>query len=230
MDKATFFTILVAALTQLLGACYNYQYLNALGVELSIHPLTLEDNIQTALTQLPTFVSSILFPLVLGFAFNFHTPTVKIKPKEHIKRTQLQEAFSYLYKMIFAVALGSLAFIFLPNRIASYACVFIGLSFLLYISMNKIEVFSLKDDVPTILSSLIFIGFLVVASLYDGEIQGTLAKQEKNVNYIIKIKNEQEEFHSATSFRSYANDVLLVQNGKVTFIKKDTVQEITVLK
>lgn len=226
---AAIFTILVAALTQLLGACYNYQYLNALGVNPSIHPLTLEDNIQTALTQLPAFVSSILFPLVFGYAFSFHIPNNSKKFISTDSRTHLEKALSYLYKVLIAFALGGLTFFFFPKRIASYACIYIGLSFLLYITMEKIKVFSLKDDVATALSFVIFIGYLVIANLQDGEMKGTFAKQEKNIHYLIKIKNEREEFISATAMRTYANDILIVQNGKVSFIKKDSVQEITVL-
>lgn len=227
---ATVFTLLVATLTQLFASFYNYQYFNALGIERNFYPLTLEDNIQTALTQLPTFCTSILFPFILGFAFNFHFPRQKKTLDETHKKTHLQLIKGYFFKLLIGITFSSIAYFYLPTRYNLYGFIYVTLIFLLVLSVNSIESFSLTNDIPSILSTSITILILLVVNLQIGEYKGTEHRLEKENKYLIKLKNEQEEFIACTAMRIFSNDVLLVQNGKVTFIKKDTVQEITVLK
>jgi len=231
MDKATFFTVIVAALTQLLGACYNYKYLVTLGIDPSVHPLTLEDNIQTALTQLTTFVLSIVFPYFLGFIIKFHSPennqnntSINTKEKNHI-----QQLIKILKVLAVILIIGFVGLKMLSRGSASYLFLYASLAGIFYLTIEKIEKFSPFSDIPSMLSVATVIGFLVIFNIQKGERDAEHHKNEKQPQYIIKLKNEQEEYLACTAIRTFANDVLLIQNGKSFFVKKDSVQEITVL-
>lgn len=224
------FTFLIVVLTQVLGTTYNYQFFNALGISLSVHPITLEDNIQTALSHLPSFIASIVVPPILGFAFRFHapkttTPTL-IKPQESkLVFRVLQQLALPLTVLLLILA----AFIFLPIRTAQYASGYISFFYLLNTTFNKIENFSLKNDVAFTLFCLLYLIFFVIMYLHKGETDGIKFKNESNVNYIIKLKNEHEEYISCSSFRSFSNDVLCSKNGRIVIFKKENIQEISVL-
>jgi hypothetical protein len=224
------FTFLVALLAQVLGAFYNYQFLNVLDVPLNVHPLTLEDNILTALSHLPSFVATTIFPPVLGFAFKYHTTSQENLPS--IKLDLTPSKFKYIKPIIFPLSSLILiisCLIFLPQRTSLYASTYIGLFFVLNVTFDKIKTYSFKEDTAFSLFCLLYLGFLIVFNLHKGEIDGYKFKSENDVKYILKVKEEQEEFISCSSLRFYSNDVLIVKNGKVIFIKNENVKEINIL-
>jgi hypothetical protein len=222
-------TFLVAVLAQLLGACYNYQFLNVLNVPLSLHPLTLEDNIQTALSHLPYFVASTIAPPILGFAFRYHASST---PKLEIPESKNQASrFRLLTPLILplgTLAAILLAFSFLPMRTAQYASAYIGLFFILNITFDKIQTFSLKNDIAFALFILLYLLLLVISNIQRGEIDGFKFKSETEIKYLIKVKGEQEEFISCSSLRIFTNDVVISDKGKISIIKKEKIQEINV--
>lgn len=224
------FTLFIAVLTQVLGTTYNYQFFNVLGISLSAHPITLEDNIQTALSHLPSFIASIVIPPILGFAFRFHspktTPPTLIKPKNSILIVRVLQQLALPVTVLILILA---AFIFLPIRTAQYASGYICLFYLLNTTFNKIEKFSLKNDVAFTLFCLLYLIFFVITYLHKGEVDGIKFKNDDKINYIVKLKNEHEEFISCSSFRSFSNDVICSTNGKIRIIKKESVQEINVL-
>jgi hypothetical protein len=222
------FTLLIAVLTQVLGASYNYQFFNALGIPLSVHPITLEDNIQTALSHLPSFIASIIAPTILGFAFRFHVP--KAQSKAPPKNSKL--IFRVLQQLFFPISVILLivfAFIFLPTRTAQYVSGFICLFYLLNITFDKIENFSLKNDIAFSLFCLLYIVFFVVMYLYNGETDGYKFKTSSEAKYLLKVKTEHDEFISCSALRQFSSGIVCVRNGKIIILKKELVQEITVL-
>lgn len=231
MDKATSFTVIVAALTQLLGACYNYKYLITLGIDPSVHPLTLEDNVQTALTELFTFVLSIVFPYFLGFIVKFHSPENRNVNSDENKteKTYRGKLIHILFVLCIVIIIGILGLNFLSRSSAHYLFLYASLAGIFYLTTEKIEKFSPFNDIPSMLSVATVIGFLVIFNIQKGEQAAIKHRNETNPQYIVKIKNEQEEYLACTAIRTFSNDVLLIQNGKAFFVKKDSVQEITVL-
>lgn len=148
------FTLLIAVLTQVLGACYNYQFLNVLGVPLSVHPLTLEDNIQTALSQLPLFIATTVFPPILGFAVRYHTHaisnSISVKVEAEKKKYETKSIVLILKPLAKPVACAVaifLCFKFLPFRTAIYANAYIGFVFVMNMTFDKIKEFSIKSDI-----------------------------------------------------------------------------------
>ena len=223
------FSLLIVVLAQLLGTTYNYQFFNALGIPLSVHPITLEDNIQTALAHLPSFIASIVVPTILGFAFRFHTPksTTAIQTKSKDKEL-IYKVFKHLAFPIAVLISVFISFYFLPTRTAQYASGFICLFYLLNITFDKIQSFSLKNDIAFALFCLLYLIFFVAMYLHKGESDGHQFKNATEIKYQIKIKDESEEFISCSSLRSFSNDLVCVNNKNITFIKKDRVQEIRV--
>ncbi len=128
-----------------------------------------------------------------------------------------------------ATLLGISTFAFLSTRQAIYACVYIGIAMLCFAFFRKIKVFSIKDDIPTICACVSFTLLLIVTNLHQGELKGLKDKSEMGAKYLIKTANPDEEYLACSSIRTYANDFLLVKNGRVSFVSKDSVKEITVL-
>lgn len=222
------FTLLIAVLTQVLGATYNYQFFNALGIPLSVHPITFEDNIQTALSHLPSFIASIIVPTILGFAFRFHAP--KTQPKAPSENPRI--IFRLIEKLLFPIFILNLivlAYIFLPTRTAHYAIGFICLFYLLNITFDKIQRFSLKNDIAFSLFCLLYIIFFVVMYLHNGEADGYKFKSSSETKYLLKIKAEHDEFISCSALRQFSSDIVCVRNEKIIMLRNETVQEITVL-
>jgi hypothetical protein len=224
------YTISIATLSQLLSASYNFQYLNALGINSRIHPLTIEDNIQTALTQLPNYILSILLPMLFGFAVGSISPNIFQKntkqPIENIVGYLLPICVIILAQIISA----SFLFNFFPNRIAALAHLTFSFALILIVFLKIELVFSLSENKNKIIYACFYIAFLISLNLLHGEIDGQSDREERNINYVVKIKNEKEEYHACTAIRVYANDILLVRDGIVKFIKKDSVTEISVIK
>lgn len=224
------FTFLVALLAQVLGAFYNYQFLNVLDVSLNVHPLTLEDNILTALSHLPSFIATTIFPPILGFAYKYHTTNQVNQTSQKLESTHSK--FTVIKPIIFpflSLTLIISSLIFLPQRTSLYTSAYIGLFFVLNITFDKIKSFSLKEDTAFTLFCLLYLGFLVVFNLHKGEVDGNKFKTQSEVKFILKVKEEQDEFISCSSLRFYSNDVLIVRNGKVSFIKNDSIKEINIL-
>jgi hypothetical protein len=223
------YSIAVVSLSQLLSSLYNFQYLIALGVNPKIHPITIEDNIQTALTQLPIFVLSILLPVLYGIIL------ATVNPKffnNESKKINTSIVTAILPPVIFLL-LNILMACFLKNNYQIRVAVLMYITFtfmmLLIFYLKLTSIFSLNEMQNRFIFSGLYVAFLIFLHLLNGEQNGQADREQELIHYIVKIKNEKEEYIACTSIRVYANDILLVSDGIVRFVKKDLVSQILVI-